>query len=94
VTVQEIPWLVLTFVAGGALAAIHFTGLWLTVKRLPHAKHPATLTLLSHFGRLVITLAGFLAMAWGGHWPRVIAGLVGFVICRTALTRILGPRMS
>ncbi|NLE73951.1 MAG: ATP synthase subunit I [Actinobacteria bacterium] len=92
--VQEIPWLLLTFVAGAALAAIHFTGLWLTVKRLPGAKRPGALALLSHFGRLVLTLAGFVVVAWGGHWLRIVAALVGFVVCRAALTHILGPRMS
>ena len=93
-SVQEIPWLLVAFVVGAVLAVIRFTGLWLTVKRLPRARHPAAFTLSSHFVRLLVTLGGFVVVAWGGHWPRLIAGLIGFIVGRMVLTRILGPRTS
>lgn len=90
----EIPLLLLAFAVGVVLASVHFTGLWLTVKRLPSARRPLVLALSSHFLRLAVTLAGFFLLVMGGHWARLAAGLVGFIVCRVVLTRIWGPRVS
>ncbi|MFW6127514.1 MAG: ATP synthase subunit I, partial [Thermodesulfobacteriota bacterium] len=68
-------------------------GLWLTVQRLPGARRPGLLTLLSLIIRLGVTLAGFyLVMA--GRWERLLVCLAGFLLVRILLVRRLGPSSS
>jgi F1F0 ATPase subunit 2 len=87
---NQIGILVLAFVAGLGLGLFYFGGLWLTVQRLPQARHPGLLTLVSLIVRLGLTLAVFyLVMA--GRWERLLACLVGFLLVRLVLVRRWGP---
>jgi F1F0 ATPase subunit 2 len=89
----QILSLLLAVLAGLALGLWYFGGLWLTVQRLPSARHPGVLSLMSLIIRLGLTLAVFyLVMA--GRWERLLACLVGFLLMRTVLVRRLGPVSS
>lgn len=81
----------LSLLAGAGLGVFYFGGLWLTVRRLPTAQHPALLTLASFFGRTVLTLLGFY-LVMGGQLERLVACLLGFVVVRIILVRRWGPR--
>ncbi len=76
--------------AGIALGAIHFGGLWWTVRRMASVRRPAPWLLGSLLLRSSILLAGLYA-AGAGHWPRLLACLLGVLISRTILTRLARP---
>ena len=90
----QIPFLLLSFAAGMLLAGIQFTGLWLTIKRLPRSKRPSLLATGSHFLRLAITLAGLVVIAMMGDWVHLVAALVGFVMGRVVVTHFWSTRSS
>ncbi len=77
-------------VGGAALAGVMFGGLWWTLRRLPAARHPALLAVASFFCRLGIVAAGFVVVM-AGDWHRGLAALLGFLIGRTILLRLVGP---
>ena len=81
--------LVLAWVAGGALGAMFFGGLWWTVQKALSSKRPALWCFGSLLLRMCLTLAGFYYVA-GGHWQRLLACLLGFVIARLIVTRLTG----
>ena len=83
----------LCFLAGVGLGVFYFCGLWLTVRKLPAARRPLRLSLLSLFGRLAVVLAGFY-FVMGGRWERLIVSLVAFLGVRTVLVRRWGPDRS
>ena len=82
--------LVLAWVAGGVLGAIFFGGLWWTVRMGTSSTQPALWFLGSLLLRMSIALAGFYFVS-GGHWDRLLACLLGFVIARFIVTRLTGP---
>lgn len=82
--------LALALVAGLLLGAIFFGGLWWTVRKGVLSKHPATWFLGSLLLRTGIIFTGFYFVA-GGHWERLVACLLGFVIARFIVTRLSGP---
>jgi len=79
----------LAFIAGLALGAVFFGGLWWTVKKGLTAKKPALLFLGSLLLRLAVILCGFYFVG-GGQWQRLVACLIGFILARLALTRHFG----
>jgi len=81
--------LVLAWVAGGALGAMFFGGLWWTVQKAFSSQRPAFWFFGSLLLRMSLTLAGFYFVA-GGHWQRLLACLLGFVIARLIVTRLTG----
>lgn len=89
-TVSELFPLALSLLAGAGIGIFYFGGLWLTVRRLPTAQHPALLTLGSFFGRSAATLFGFY-LVMDGRWERLITCLLGFVAMRIILVRRWGP---
>ncbi|MEO8362630.1 MAG: ATP synthase subunit I [Vicinamibacteria bacterium] len=80
--------LILAGTAGLALGAFFFYGLWWTVRRGVMSEHPALWFLGSLLLRLGATLAGFYAVA-GDHWERLMACLVGFIVARAIVTRLV-----
>jgi F1F0 ATPase subunit 2 len=80
-TMNEVLVLALAGVAGFALGAVFFGGLWWTVQKAVSSRRPALLFLGSLLLRMSITLAGFYAV---GHadWQRLLACLFGFVVVR------------
>lgn len=80
--------LVLALPAGVLLGALFFGGLWWTVQRSLVSAQPAILILGSFLLRTVVTLAGFRAALLGG-WQALAACMIGFLIARIVVTRIV-----
>ena len=84
--------LIAAFAAGMALGAFYFATLWRTVRKLPAAHSSARLMLGSFILRMAVVMAGFYLIINGGHWERLAAAMLGFVILRKILTYRLGPQ--
>lgn len=82
--------LILACVAGGALGALFFGGLWWTVRRAVEAKQPAPWIFGSLLVRTIATLAGFYLVA-AGRPDRLLVCLLGFVLARLVVTRMTRP---
>jgi F1F0 ATPase subunit 2 len=67
--------------AGAALGAMFFGGLWWTVRRGVSSAHPALWFLGSGMLRLGFALTGFYFVG-GGSWRRWVGALVGFIAAR------------
>lgn len=83
----------IVLLAGGAgvlLGVIFFGGLWWTVRKGVSSQRPALWFFGSLLLRTSIVLAGFYVVS-GGHWERLLACLVGFVIARLVVTRLTRP---
>jgi len=81
---NEAMTLTLALMAGAALGAIFFGGLWWTIRKACASERPA----LWFFGSLVlrmgIALAGFYFVS-GGEWKRLVLCLLGFIVARLAV---------
>ena len=84
---NETLTLVPALVGGGVLGAMFFGGLWWTVQKGVSSKQPALWFFGSLLLRMSIALAGFYYVS-GGHWDRLLACLLGFVIVRFIVTRV------
>jgi len=82
---NETLTLALAWVAGGVLGTIFFGGLWWTVRKGVSSKQPALWLFSSLLLRMGIALAGFYFVS-GGHWERLLACLLGFVVARLVVT--------
>ncbi len=85
--------LVASFVAGLALGTFYFTALWQTVRRLPATTSSVRLLLGSFILRMAVVMAGFY-FVMGGHWERLAAAMLGFIVIRKILTHRLGPQKT
>jgi len=74
-------------IAGVLLGVLFFGGLWWTVRKGLTSTRPVLWFLASSVLRTGMVLIGFY-VASGGHWQRLIACLIGFVIARFAVTRL------
>jgi F1F0 ATPase subunit 2 len=83
--------LLLAFVGGIAIGLFFYSGLWLTIQRLPQSSRPGMLAAGSLFLRLGLVMVAFY-LVMGGHWQRLLACLMGFLLARVLLVRRLGPR--
>jgi F1F0 ATPase subunit 2 len=86
----EAPALVLALLAGIALGATFFGGLWWTIRWGIASKSAAVWFLGSLLLRTAIALCGFYFVS-RADWRRLLACLVGFLIARffiTMLTRV------
>ncbi len=83
--------LILIFMAGLVLGAFYFISLWWTVQRLAQTESRAHILLISFILRLAIVLTA-LYFLMDGHWERMAAAMVGFVVMRKILTYRLGPQ--
>ena len=79
--------LVLACMAGGALGAIFFGGLWWTVRKGLTSSSPVLWVFASFLLRTGIALVGFYVVS-GGDWQRLLACLAGFVMARMVVTRL------
>jgi len=75
------------FGCGLVLGCAFLWGLWLTVNRLPGARHPAMLMLTSLFLRLGLTLAGFYALTLYGGPGALLTAAAGFTLPRLVAAR-------
>jgi F1F0 ATPase subunit 2 len=85
--------LILMFMAGLALGALYFISLWETVRRLERTGGGARLLAISFVVRLAIILTAFFFLM-NGHWERLAAAMIGFVVIRKILTYHLGPQKA
>jgi F1F0 ATPase subunit 2 len=75
--------------AGCALAVVHFTGLWVTVRRIALSSHSTLLLLGSSVARTLLTLTIFFGIATVD--PRQLPFcLVAFLLTRLGILRLLG----
>jgi F1F0 ATPase subunit 2 len=81
--------LIFPFALGGLIGWVYFSGLWETVRRLPEAKSPHGLMLLSFAARTLFALGGFFILT-DGQWERMAASIAGFFIVRAVLVHSLG----
>ncbi len=88
---KSIAMLTLPLLAGSLLGLLYFAGLWQTLQRLPGARHPWRLLLVSYAGRLAFALGGFYLLM-DGAWERLAAAVIGFLAIRTLMIRSLGPK--
>ncbi len=81
--------LVLTMagVAGMLLGVFFFGGLWWTVRKCLSTTHPGMWLLGSAMIRMGVTLGGFYLVG-AGHWQRLLACLIGFIVARLIVTRL------
>jgi F1F0 ATPase subunit 2 len=84
----EIITLSLAVLAGVLIGAIFFGGLWWTVLYGLKVKWPALLFILSLTARFALALIGFYLVA-GGHLERLVACLVGFIVSRVVIGRLM-----
>lgn len=82
--------LVLAGLAGCLLGTLFFGGLWWTVRQGVASTRPAVWFLGSLLMRTGIVLAGFYFVS-GGHWERLVACLLGFIIARFIVMRLARP---
>jgi F1F0 ATPase subunit 2 len=85
---SDIPALALAFVAGCMLGVLFFGGLWWTVRKGVTSDLPAFWFLGSLLLRTGAILAGFYLVSQG-HWSRLVACLLGFVIARVIVVKRL-----
>ncbi len=87
--ITPLSTLALAALAGSALGAIFFGGLWWTVRQSRASARPALWFLASLLLRMGITLPGFFIVA-SGRWERLLACLAGFVVARAVITWMTG----
>jgi F1F0 ATPase subunit 2 len=85
---NETVMILLAGLAGVLLGVLFFGGLWWTVRKGISAKQPALWFLGSLILRMSMTLAGFYFVG-GGRWPRLLVCLIGFMVGRMYLTRLI-----
>ena len=87
--------LLLAFSVGMALGAFFSLNLWASVRRMTDEHSPWYIVFGNFMLRMGVVVIGFyLVMA--GHWERMLAALLGFVLMREIMVRRLGrkPRTS
>lgn len=84
---SDILSLLLALMAGIALGALFFGGLWWTVRKSFSSQQPALWFLGSSLLRTILVLAGFYYIALG-RWQRLLAALLGFAMARLMVTRL------
>jgi len=89
---SDIPVLVLALVAGVMLGAFFFGGLWWTVRKGVTSEMPALWFLGSLLLRTGVLLAGFYLVSQG-HWSRLVACLLGFLVARVLVVKWLKPAL-
>lgn len=92
-TLTTMMILMAAFAAGLVLGGFYFIALWQTVRRLPATGSPARLMLGSLVLRVAVLSAGFY-FVMGGHWERLAAAMLGFIVIRKILTYRLGPQKA
>lgn len=85
---MNLGWGVIALATGFLLGLFYFSGLWLTVRRVPMTKRPASLLLGSFLIRTAVVVLGFY-LAMNGSWERAAFCMVGFLFARSLMIRRL-----
>ncbi|MGO9259013.1 MAG: ATP synthase subunit I [Bryobacteraceae bacterium] len=78
----------LALAAGIFLGVIFFGGLWWTIRKGISSEQPALVFVGSLLLRTSLALAGFYFIG-RGHWERLLACLLGFVMVRLIEARLI-----
>ena len=78
---SSIAELLLPLAGGALIGLLHFSGLWITTRRLPRERRPALLLLGSFLLRSLLCASGLLLVA-GGRLGGIGASLIGFLAIR------------
>jgi F1F0 ATPase subunit 2 len=81
--------LIVDATAGVFLGMMFFGGLWWTVRKGVESMRPALLFLSSFLFRTATVLVGFYFIMLDGHWERLVAGLLGFLLGRVGIMRFV-----
>ena len=84
---NEFVSLMFALLVGALLGVFFFAGLWWTVRKIESSKHVALLFLGSMLLRTGVVIIGFYFIL-GDNWQHLLAGLLGFIIARTIVTRL------
>ena len=84
---------VLAWGAGLLLGTLFFGGLWWTVRKGVSSQRTALWFSGSLLLRTGIVLAGFYFVS-GGHWVRLVACLLGFLVARFIVTWLTRPSVE
>jgi len=87
---SETLTVVLAGMAGMALGAVFFGGLWWTVRKGLSSPRSAIWFFGSLVLRMSIALVGFYFVG-RGHWERLVVCLLGFIIARLIVTWLTRP---
>jgi F1F0 ATPase subunit 2 len=85
---SDLITLPLALLAGALLGVFFFGGLWWTVQKGVTSDRPALWFLFSLLLRNLLILAGFYLVSQG-HWSRLVACLIGFLIARVIVVKRL-----
>lgn len=81
--------LVFALFAGSLLGMFFFGGLWWTVNKGLVSKSPALWFLLSYLLRMTVVISAFLWIARNAEWQHLTIALVGFILTRIILSRVI-----
>lgn len=81
--------LIPAFAGGIVLGALFFAGLWLSVRRLGHAKRLGLVLVVSYVVRMIVVIGGLFLLS-DGDWRRLAAALTGFILMRMLMVRLVG----
>jgi F1F0 ATPase subunit 2 len=77
-----------SLLAGVLLEAFFFGGLWWTIQMCPPSEWSGLLFAGSLLIRMAVALTGFYVVSHG-DWRKLVACLVGFILARIAVTRLI-----
>ena len=86
---DELGPLVGALVLGMVLGGVFFGGLWWTVRRGLTSSAPGLWFGLSALGRMAAVFATFYLLARGGGFSQLLACLLGLLIARAAVSRVV-----
>lgn len=78
---EELTTWLMAPLAGAALGALFFGGLWWTTRRAATFRHPGLSVLCSLLLRMAVTMTGFFLVT-DGRWERGLLCLTGFLLAR------------
>ena len=90
ISINESIFVIAACAAGVVLGTMFYGGLWWTVRKGLAAEQPALWFFGSLMARMGGALTGFYFVS-GGHWDRLLACLLGFVIARLVVSRLTQP---
>jgi F1F0 ATPase subunit 2 len=85
--------LMVSFLGGALLGVFYFNNLWNTVKKVTDEGKLGMSLITGYFVRTAVVLAGFYIIM-SGRWERIVAALIGFILMREIMKRVLGTQKA